>query len=389
MKQTKKVITEKNRKKQNEVTIEDKKVIDQIKSLLLEYKSTQEICELLNFSKTKFYKYKNIATLNGIWLSREEILKIETQKKKIYSNKKVVKKQEELGKEVFIKNIISLIKEGKRIKEIAQIMECSEAHIHKIRRECINNGTWISIEEEKEIKKARRKPTNRKRRNKEIIEKEKEEKQKRREEKEILKQKRILNEKLQYEKKVENELEKIRNLEYIDKNILGENIKPFKHIKEFAKKEDNAEYNGEENISTKGREAFIESMLKLKSLGWNKYTEKDIEIITNSFFIYPELANKDIIKFVILDASEKGGLDSALDALNELMDSLGNTKFYKGLMGYNDWLRKMALIPKIREMKSQGLNNTQIGEKLRITSAEVAVLFDSDEKADYKGFEEI
>lgn len=389
MKQTKKIIAEENRKKQNEVTIEDKKVIEQIKSLLLEYKSTQEICELLNFSKSKFYKYKKIATLNGIWLSREELLKIDTTSNKRYTSSKVVKKQEELGKEKFIKKIISLIKEDKKISEIAQIMECSEAHIYKIRRECIRNGTWISLEEEKKIKKEGRVQTKKKRRKKEIVEKEKEEKHKRREEKERLKQKRVLNEKIEYEKKVENELEIIRNLGYTDRYILGENIEPFKRIKEFARKEDKAEYNGEENISTIGRKALIESIIKLKSLGWSKYTENDIEIITNSFFMHPELANKDMIKLIILDASQKGGSDSALDAVNELMDSLGNTKFYKGLIGYNEWLRKRAYIPKIKAMKSQGLNNTQIAKKLRLTSAEVAILFDSDEKADYKGFEEL
>lgn len=124
-------------------------------------------------------------------------------------------------------------------------------------------------------------------------------------------------------------------------------------IRKAAEQEDEAEYNGEEDVSTKGREA-----------------------------------NKNIIKLLVSNSSKKGGVNSALETLKELKESLRETNYFSGLVGYSNWIIRRSYISKIKEMKGRGLSNSQIGEKLKLTSAEVAVLYDSNECAEYKGFDE-
>lgn len=303
----------------------------------------------------------------------------------------MVKRQKELGNEKFIEEIISLIRMEKTPEQIAKIMGCSASHIHTIRRKCIKEGTWISKEEEQELMKKRKNRNNSSRRDKETIRKEKEEKRYKREQQEKAKKEEILLKKLEQEKIIEIELENIRNLKYIEGRDYKRNIVPlpFKILRNAAKQEDKEEYDGEEDVSIKGRKAFIIGVLKLHSLGWNKFIEKDIKMITNSFYMHPELADKKIIKFLILNSSKNGGLNSELQMLQELKESLEGTKFYKPLSDYSNWVLKKSYIPKIKAMKEQGLKNSQIGEKLRLTSAEVAVLLDSDEQTAYKGLYEL
>lgn len=370
----------------SELTAEDREIIEQMKSMIREHKTIKEICGSLGFSESKFNNFRKQAIVAGAWISNEEWNEINKQKVKQrhVAKAKVVKKQEELGTEKFIEEIIALKRLGKKTEEIATIMECSVAHIQKIRKQSIENGTWISEEEEKELKRKLRErqkqeaESNPKKSNKEEKEKEKEQKMLKKEEQERLKQEQALAEKLEHERTIYKNYEIIRDLEYVERKSTASHMAPFKFLRKAARQEDREEYNGEEDVSIKGRQAFFASMLKLHSLGWNEFTENDMQIITDSFYMHPELANKKIIKFVVANSAKKGGWNSALETVQELMDSLGETKFYDGLRNYSYWIKKQASIPKIKALKSQGLTNTQIGERLRMSSAEVAILLDND-----------
>lgn len=73
--------------------------------------------------------------------------------------------------------------------------------------------------------------------------------------------------------------------------------------------------------------------------------------------------------------------------MNKLTNALQDTKFYEPLVEYKRWLKKIAIRPKIQEMKKQGMNNNQIGEKLGISSAEVNIIFYNDIKPDFSDSE--
>ena len=374
-----------NRDADIELTQEDYKTIEQIKSMIRENKTLSEIRSSLSISVKKFENIRKKAIDEGIWIPKEEWDEINKQKVKQSKNTKRVKKQEEMGTEKFAEEIILLKRAGKTTDEIAVIMECSVAHILKIRKKCVENGTWISKEEEKELRKKfsargkRNNGSNQKsdaQKAKELL---KEQRRQKREEEERLKQEQALAEKLEHEKAIHKNYEIIKKLGYIEGKTSGPHVEPFKFLRKAARQEDRDEYNGEEDVSTKGRKAFIESVLKLHSLGWNGFAENDMKIITDSFYMHPELADKRIIKLVVANSAKKSGWNSAIETVQELMSSLEETKFYEELRQYSDWIKKQASIPKIKVMKSQGFTNTQIAERLRMSSAEVAILLDNGE----------
>ena len=160
----------------------------------------------------------------------------------------------------------------------------------------------------------------------------------------------------------------------------------YKRYKKVAKAEDNLELDGEENVSTEGREKFIETLTALHSLEAD-ISDKDIELVINAFDMHPEIADKASIKFLISDANKKGGLKSVGRIVNELSSTLRDTKFHKPLIEYGRWIKKIVLRPKIQEMKVQGMNNTQIGESLGISSAEVSIIFYNDKEPDFFDFD--
>ena len=158
----------------------------------------------------------------------------------------------------------------------------------------------------------------------------------------------------------------------------------YKTYKKIAQKEDRLELDGVDNVTTEGRRKFIEILIDLHNLEAD-ISDKDIELVMNTFDMYPEIANEDNIKFLILEANKKGGLKSATIMIDELSNTLRYTKFYKPLIEYKGWVKKVALLPKIQEMKKQGINNTQIGERLGISSAEVSIILNNDKKPDFSG----
>lgn len=108
-----------------------------------------------------------------------------------------------------------------------------------------------------------------------------------------------------------------------------------------------------------------------------------MEIVLNTLYLYPQFANKDTLKFLISDANKKGGIKFAESRIIDLTNTLKNTRFYEPLIEYRRWIRKQSLLPEIKAMKEQGLSNTDIGEKLDITSAEVSAIFYGDRRHDF------
>lgn len=164
--------------------------------------------------------------------------------------------------------------------------------------------------------------------------------------------------------------------------------KSYKTYRKAAKKEDKLELDGEENVSTEGRQNFAKVLADLHSLDAD-IPDKDIQIILNGFEMHPEIADKSSIKFLISNANKKGGIKAAQKMVVELSGTLRDTKFHKPLIEYGRWMKKEALLPQIQDMKEQGMSNTAIGEKLGISSAEVSIIFHNDSKSIFPDFDEI
>ncbi len=162
-------------------------------------------------------------------------------------------------------------------------------------------------------------------------------------------------------------------------------IEKYKKYSKIAREEDELELEGKKNISTEGRKKFIEIVTALHNLDIN-ISDKDIEIILNTLYNYPEFANRDCIKALILNASKKEGLKAATSIAIELADILRYTKHYEMLAEYIGWMKKLALLPQIQDLKKQGMNNADIGKVLGISSSEVSIIFNNSKQLDFLNF---
>lgn len=259
------------------------------------------------------------------------------------------------------------MEQGYGLKEIAQMMNYSIPYMYQLKRKAIEDNIWFSEEAIEEFKSIRQK---------------KEEKEKRtRQKREEIEQKREMaaaKKEMQKKKAMENERkQKIRGY-----------VANYKKYKKMAKKEDRMEIYGEENVSIEGRKKLIPILVKLHALDVD-ISEQDIQIVLNALDMYPELADATSIKFLISDANKKGGLKAAEKMAIHLTNTLKNTQFYKPLTEYRRWIAKRALLPKIKELKEQGMSNTDIGERLGITSLEVLNILESRVKIKFPGEPEI
>ena len=71
--------------------------------------------------------------------------------------------------------------------------------------------------------------------------------------------------------------------------------------------------------------------------------------------------------------------------ITELVSTLRDTKFYKPLVEYKRWIKKFNLLPQIQSMKDEGMNNSQIAERIGMSSAEVSILLNSDKNSILEG----
>ena len=260
------------------------------------------------------------------------------------------------------------MEQGYGLKEIAQMMNYSIPYMYQLKRKAIEDNIWFSEEAIEEFKSIRQK---------------KEEKEKRtRQKREEIEQKREMA-------AAKKEMQKKKEMENARKRKIRGYVVNYKQYKKMAKKEDRMEIYGEENVSTEGRKKFIPILVKLHALDVD-IPEQDIQIVLNALDMYPELADATSIKFLISDANKKGGLKAAEKMAIRLTNTLKHTQFYKPLTEYRRWIAKRALLPKIKEFKEQGMSNTDIGERLGITSLEVLnILNESRVKIKFPGESEI
>ena len=128
------------------------------------------------------------------------------------------------------------------------------------------------------------------------------------------------------------------------------------------------------------RKALIDRFMTLNRNGV-KLSEKQVQYIKNFFYWHPEAVKSKYIRFLISATIETSGYPAAAQTANELANALEDTKYEEPLREYGRWLTKKSMVVKITELKKAGMNHTEIGEKLNISSAQVAVLADSkDEK---------
>lgn len=317
---------------------------------------------------------------------------------------------------------LDLIKEGYSLEEIPTKLD-TNIPAKTLRRIAKKRNMWFSNDELEEFRKQKKKKdtVEVQRLKQEELQQKKEEKaqrrvQKEREKQEYLEEVQAKREARQHrmelkasEAKAQEEFREKRNrmmqeaqerkrrekeqkeLEITKEKELSKETKKesdfYKSLRKAAKSEDALEYKEDEDIPTKARKKLIDYLSSLSGIHL-KINEKDTELILNTLHLYPNMANKGIIKFLILNASKDGGYESAIEMADELLSALNKTKYKDKLDFYKKWAQKQIYIDKIRKMKEHGLNNSQIGEKLRMSSAEIAILSESKEESKFPEFEE-
>lgn len=358
---------------------------EKLKSHIKDEKTIAEAARLSNLDYQYALKIIKEGIQNGTWLTEEEQKEIERKKQeKILARQKAAeeakkKKQEEEKKarekrkeeeQLRVKKEIWKMREYVEqgyttVEEIAKKMNYSTSYTRNLIKKAIEDNIWFSDKAIQEFKRVRQ------------IREEREAKKAQEAEQRILENERREAQKaIKEAEKTQKALERDRG-----RKIRGYIAVGKKYRKE-AKREDGLELDGEENVSTKGRRKFIEILEELHNLDAD-ISNRDIEIVLNAFDMHPEIADVKSIKFLIADASKKGGIKATERMTITLADSLRNTKFYTPLIEYRRWMKKYALRPKILELKEQGMDNTAIGQKLGISSAEVSIIFRNDKKPDF------
>ena len=339
---------------------------EQVKFILNKVRKGYTPLEIVKSDKTKSLTMHKV-----LYQKRQLIAKgiISAEKAHI-----AMQKRQEIALARKHKSIIDIIREytelGYTFSEISEfITDYNHQSLSDIKKEYIKENGWYTKEELKEFAVQRQ-----------VREAEEAEKFKREE------QARLDRERREAEKLIK-EAEKIRQafFEKERKREIRSYAEIYKIYRKLAKKEDKLELDGEENVSTEGRKKFIEILIELQNLD-AEISEKDTEIILNTIYMYPEFANKENIRFLISEANKRGGLKYVDRMIIELADTLRHTKFYEPLVEYRRWIRKQALLPKIQAMKKKGMNNTDIGKELGISSAEVSIIFSGTKSTDFADY---
>lgn len=353
-------IIAKRKERQERTNDKNQEDIKKLKDYLKSGKTMQESADIMNYSLSYIYIIKRKSLQNNTWFTPEELKEVEEKKEKQKQKKEDVLKLREY------------VKQGYMYEEIAKKMNYSVGYLSDLRKIAIADNIWFTKEAIKEFKVLRKK---REERERQRVQKEEQERlEKERKEKERLEKEKQA--KLEREQKEYKKIKRLKLREYEEE---------YNKYRKLAKEEDKLELYGEENVQTEGRKKFIEILISLNNLG-KLISDKDIEIVINTLYTYPEIANKDNIKLLILDANKKGGLKSSEKMIMELADILRKTKFYEPLVQYRIWIKKLALLPQIQDMKKQGMSNENIGKKLGISSSEVSIIFNNKEP-DFSDFE--
>ena len=146
-----------------------------------------------------------------------------------------------------------------------------------------------------------------------------------------------------------------------------------------ARNEEKIDENHSGHSPVYARKKLIEKFMVFYRRGI-KLNEKQINYVKNFFYWHPETIEPKYIKFIIPATVETMGYKAAVATANELANVLEDTKYEQPLKDYSKYLVKKAKTVKILEMKKAGMDHSQIGEKLGLSSAEVSILAENNEK---------
>lgn len=370
-------IIAKRKDRKNETFQRHQEDAKQVKEYLKSGKTMEKAAELLGVSVAYVYKIRRESIQNNTWLTGEELASIQEQKekekakakRKVERERRKEQKRKVEEEQFRIKKgawtLLKYREEGYTYKEISEKMNYSISYLIALKRKA--NELFADEESLKEFTQ---------------LMKIREEKAKQEEQIRLDKERREADKAVKEVEAIHKAFQKERR-----RKIKGY-AESYKKYKKEAKKEDNLELDGEQNVPTEGRKRFIEVLIELHRLEAN-ISDNDIEITLNSFYMHPEIADKKSIKFLILDAYKKGGIQSAKRMNIELINALRETKFYTLLIEYNKWIKEKVLFLQIQNLKAKGMSNSDISEKLGISSAEVNVIFYNSRKMEFPSFEEI
>lgn len=350
---------------------EVKKAIQQRKEMLLQIKHQEDAKRLKEYIR-KGETFENAATFAGIskayaktlrreckenntWISEEELQEIENRKKE----------ENEHMKRNEIIQLRNYVMEGLLYEEISRIMGYGERTLTDLANLAKKENMWFTTPE---INQFRRLREEREKLEAERLKKEEGE--------------RLKKEREESERRKQEEEERIR----IEKERIEKEIKEKLKIRNSAQKEENTELSSSKikttNVSTEKRRTFLQVLSNLYKLH-KKISNKDIEIALSAICMHPELANADNIKMLITVANKNGGIQSAERVTIELAASLRETEFYRPLAEYRRWIKMRNLLPEIKAMKNKGMSNSNISEKIGISSTEVSILLNNNRGSDY------
>ena len=346
-----------------------------IKQYSLKGRTVAEIAEALNISKEHIYALQTESKKNGTWLSYKDLKKIKQKRlkrkekakqkrqeqKAIEVEKQKAEKieQEKQRKQQELWTLRDLAVQGLNNKEIAEQMHYSIPKIMTLKKDAIERGIWFS-ENDLEFYKQQR------------IRREAIEEAAR----QIEEQKRLKQERIELEKAIKEKREQDRKIEAEKRKKIQEHEVEYKILRKRARYEDKLELDGEENVPFKYRKEFTDLLIKLAKIGAS-ISDKDIEIVYNTIYMHTEFIEPKYLKFLIMQANKKGGIVNAERTVTSLMSELRETKYYKPLLEYKTYIKNQRLLSRIKQMKSQGMENALIADNLHISSADVAILLDA------------
>lgn len=339
-----------------------------IKSGIKRGMTMREIARLMQCSVEYLFQVQKESKKNGTWLTEEELHDIkqlkerkkqqivenkETEKERIKAHKVAVqaeKRRQELWK------LRYLATQGLTIDEIAEQMHYSKVHIGVLKKKAIEEGLWFPEEELENFKERRFQR----------------------------KMAKVLP--ITFQQEVIDPFEKKESV--TDKTVLEQLKRRLGEYRKLAQIEDALEADGEEAVPTKDRMNFINWLINIHQAG-GIISKEDTEFMVNFYYIYPKLATKESIKTLLLNNGRLEGYNGVYQMTNELISVLEESPYRDAIAQYRVWARKMTKIPEMKEMKKQGMSNTEIGEKLRISSAEVAILLEERKIMNFFGEQEV
>lgn len=324
-----------------------KEDMTKVKELFKQGKTFREIAKIMGYKYSQILDLRRECIISGTWLTEEEVetlTKLKNNSKK--ENDRIKKRYNDILK------IKEMVLNGCTYKKIEEEMGYSLAEINNLIKQAIIEGIWVNID-------------NIKNKQEEI-------------------EKRVKEDNLhaEEEKATDEKLKKIyiknkKNSRFSEKEK-KEYEKQFQDLFSRAILEDKKEENGYENTPVKARKEFIEFIRNYNEEILLDISKKEITLIINILYYFPELANSKVLKFIITYSLKLDYCKYCLEIIKDLKDILEKTKYKGILVEYEKYVKQKDNIRKILVLKEKGMSNEEIARKFDMTSAEVALLINND-----------